>query len=228
MDALPGEWLPLVAVVFALGVRHGLDADHIAAIDGMTRFNSAERPRLARACGALFSLGHGAVVIAIAATVASLTPTWAVPAATSQLGAWVSIACLALLGALNIAAVLRARPGEMVRPMGLKGRLFGRWQQAGTAWVAALVGALFAASFDTLSQAALFAVAGVHFGGLAPAMALGLAFTAGMLLVDGLNGLWMWRLLRRADRASLTTSRAMGLFLGTLSLAMAAYGAAHA
>jgi high-affinity nickel-transport protein len=227
MDALPREWLPLLAVVFALGARHGLDADHIAAIDGMTRFNSAHKPGLARRCGALFSLGHGMVVIAIALSVAAIAPSWSVPAGTEQVGAWVSIGVLAILGAMNIAAVVMAKPDEVVRPVGLKGRVFGRWQQAGNAWLVAGVGALFAVSFDTLSQAALFAVAGVHFGGAAQALALALAFTAGMLLVDGLNGVWMWRLVARADRTSRMASRAMGLFLGTLSLAVAAYGAAR-
>lgn len=227
MDGLPREWLPLVAVVFALGVRHGLDADHIAAIDGMTRFNNAQRPRLARACGALFSLGHGCVVIVIALAVAAIAPTWTVPAATEQVGAWFSIVFLALLGAMNIAAVFTAKPDEVVRPFGLRGRLFAQWQQARSGWLVALVGALFAVSFDTLSQAALFAVAGVHFGGLAHALVLGVAFTTGMLIVDGLNGVWMWKLVARADRTSRMASRAMGLFLGTLSLAVAAYGAAR-
>jgi high-affinity nickel-transport protein len=228
VDRLPAEWLPLVAVVFLLGLRHGLDADHLAAIDGMTRFNNESRPRLARACGALFSLGHGAVVIAIALGVAALAPAWTVPAATEHIGTWISIAFLAILGALNLAAVFATRRNETVRPVGLKGRFLGRWQRAGSPWLVSLVGGLFAVSFDTLSQAALFAVAGVHFGGVAHALVLGLAFTVGMLLVDGLNGLWMWRLVRRADHTSRTASRAMTLFLGTFSLALAAYAAAHA
>ena len=33
---------------FLLGLKHGLDPDHLAAIDGLTRFNAARRPRLAR------------------------------------------------------------------------------------------------------------------------------------------------------------------------------------
>ncbi len=63
---LPTHWLSLVAVVFLLGLKHGLDPDHLAAIDGLTRFNAARRPRLARWSGLLFSAGHGVVVTLVA------------------------------------------------------------------------------------------------------------------------------------------------------------------
>ena len=63
---LPTEWSTLCLLVFMLGMRHGLDADHLATIDGLTRFNSRSNPGLARWCGCWFSLGHGAVVVAIA------------------------------------------------------------------------------------------------------------------------------------------------------------------
>ena len=72
MEQLPHDWLALSFLVFSLGIRHGLDADHLAAIDGLTRFSAQQRPRLARWCGSLFSLGHGAVVVAIALTVGAL------------------------------------------------------------------------------------------------------------------------------------------------------------
>jgi nickel/cobalt transporter (NiCoT) family protein len=69
METLPTHWLSLIAVVFLLGLKHGLDPDHLAAIDGLTRFNAADRPRLSRWSGLLFSAGHGAVVTAIALAV---------------------------------------------------------------------------------------------------------------------------------------------------------------
>ncbi|SDE54720.1 high-affinity nickel-transport protein [Priestia aryabhattai B8W22] len=33
------ENLSLILLVFLLGFRHGLDADHLAFIDGQTRYN---------------------------------------------------------------------------------------------------------------------------------------------------------------------------------------------
>ncbi len=42
---------------FVLGLRHGLDADHLAAIDGLTRCNASASRRFAPFCGVLFSGG---------------------------------------------------------------------------------------------------------------------------------------------------------------------------
>jgi len=86
------------------------------------------------------------------------------------------------------------------------------------------VGALFALSFDTISQAALFAVTAAQFGGLAHAVSLGLLFTLGMLVSDGLNGWWISRLIARADRIAALASRAMSVAVSGVSLLVAALG----
>ncbi|MBL8489510.1 MAG: nickel transporter, partial [Rhodocyclaceae bacterium] len=88
---LPTDWLALLALVFLLGAKHGLDADHLATIDGLTRFNLRHAPGRARWCGTLFSLGHGTVVIAIALAVGLASDHWQVPAWMEDLGTWVSI-----------------------------------------------------------------------------------------------------------------------------------------
>jgi high-affinity nickel-transport protein len=86
---------------------------------------------------------------------------------------------------------------------------------------------LFALSFDTMSQAALFAVTATQHGGLAHALVLGLVFTCGMLVMDGINGLWIARLLRSADHRARFASRVMGLMVATISLSVAAFGLAR-
>jgi high-affinity nickel-transport protein len=58
-EPFPADWLALAAVVFLLGLKHGLDPDHLAAIDGLTRFNAGKSPRLSRWSGAVFSAGTG-------------------------------------------------------------------------------------------------------------------------------------------------------------------------
>ena len=156
MDALPADWFSLLILTFVLGMKHGFDADHLATIDGLTRFNARQNPRLARYCGSLFSLGHGAVVIAIALGVSALAGQWAVPEWFGMTGALISIAFLLALGVLNLQAVLQAGPDELVQPIGLKGRLLGRLRHVSHPGLVALVGALFALSFDTMSQAAFF------------------------------------------------------------------------
>ncbi len=226
MDALASDWWSLLVLSFVLGMKHGFDADHLATIDGLTRFNARAQPLWARYCGVLFSLGHGLVVMAVALGVSTLASQWQAPAWFSLLGALISIGFLLLLGTLNLAAVLRARPGQMVRAVGLKGSMLGRLRHASHPLLVALVGALFALSFDTLSQAAFFALSATHYGGWREALSLAVVFMLGMLLTDGINGLWISRLIARADQMALLASRIMGLAVSGISLLVAAFGAA--
>ena len=227
MEPPAADFLSLLLLTFVLGMKHGFDADHLATIDGLTRFNARSSPRLARWCGTLFSLGHGAVVMAIALGVAALAGQWAVPAWFGLLGSLISIAFLVALGSLNLVAVLRAAPDEMVQPVGLKGRLLGSLRQVSHPALVALIGALFALSFDTLSQAAFFALTATRFGGWQHALLLALLFMAGMLLTDGINGLWIARLIARADQVALVASRVMGLVVSGISLMVAAFALAR-
>ena len=234
METLPTHWLSLIAVVFLLGLKHGLDPDHLAAIDGLTRFNAADRPRLSRWSGLLFSAGHGAVVTAIALAAATLAAGWRAPAWLEDAGAWISIAFLTLLGLASLAAVLRTPRGEAVRTVGLRGRLFARLlhsrplgplMRAEHPVLVAAVGAAFALSFDTIGQAVLFSIAGSSLAGWMCAAALGLVFTAGMMTTDALNGLWVSRMLARSAAHRAFASRVMGGAIGAVALAIAATGA---
>lgn len=199
MTELPTHWLALVAVVFLLGLKHGLDADHLAAIDGLTRFNAGRRPILSRWSGLLFSAGHGVVVTMVAVVVATVALDWHAPGWLEETGTWISIAFLTLLGAANLAAVLRTPRGAMVRPVGLRSRFLERLTRAEHPVLIAAVGAAFALSFDTISQAVLFSLTGSHLAGWIFAAILGLVFTAGMMATDALNGLWVSHLVRNAD-----------------------------
>jgi high-affinity nickel-transport protein len=226
MENLPTDWLSLLILTFVLGMKHGFDADHLATIDGLTRYNARCRPGLARYCGTLFSLGHGAVVLTIALGVSVVAGHWTVPAWFATLGSAISVVFLLVLGGLNLVAVLRAEPDQVVLPVGVKGRLLGSLRQVSHPALVALVGALFALSFDTLSQAAFFALTATQFGGWEYALVLALLFMLGMLLTDGINGVWIARLIARADQVALIASRVMGLAVSGISLLVAAFGAA--
>jgi hypothetical protein len=54
-----------------------------------------------------------------------------------------------------------------------------------------------------------------------------LAFTLGMLLADGANGLWIAGLLRRADHRARIASRIMGLMVAAISFGVAGFGLAR-
>ena len=223
MDILPSDWNALAALVLLLGMKHGFDADHLAMIDGLTRFNSRERRPFARWCGALFSLGHGLVVIAVAVVVALASTSASLPAWLGAAAAWVSIFFLILLGALNLRAVLTAAPEVILTPVGVKGRLLGRLTRANRPWMVAGVGALFAVSFDTVSQATMFAVAAIHYGGPGHALLLGVLFMFGMMLTDGINGIWISALIARADEIARIASRIMSLAVAGVSLLVAGF-----
>lgn len=227
METLPGHWLSLVAVVFLLGLKHGFDPDHLAAIDGLTRFNAQRSPRVSRWSGLLFSAGHGVVVTLVAVAVATVATGWHAPAWLEHTGLWISIGFLAVLGFANLAAVWRTPRGEVVRAVGLRSRVFARLTRAEHPVLIAAVGAAFALSFDTISQAVLFSVTGSHLAGWLFAGALGLVFTAGMMATDALNGLWVSRLVRSADRRAAAASRLMSLAIALVSLAIAALAAAR-
>ena len=221
--ALPHDLTALAAVVLLLGLRHGFDADHLATIDALTRHHLTQGTRQARCIGALFSLGHGAVVIAVALGVSLIASHWRVPTWLMAFGAWTSIAILLLLAVLNILSLRRAQRHEHVRPIGLRTGWLATFASSGPL-AAAGIGALFALSFDTMSLAALFAMSASQHGGWPSALFCALIFTGGMLATDGLNGVWVARLLRRSDQRALKGSRLMGWAVVVVSLFTAGLG----
>ncbi len=208
------EFISLATLALVLGLRHGMDADHLATIDGFVRNNALQRPRLARWGGFLFSFGHGSVVIGAAAVAASMAQALQLPTWLETLGGIVSVAFLLALGWLN----LRQAMGLASHAAGLRARLAP--QCGGTAAIF-FTGALFAFSFDTLSQALFFSVAGKS-AWLPPI--LGGLFMLGMMTSDTLNGLWTAWLMHRAGRAADRAGRVMAWVVGLLSLGVAALG----
>lgn len=230
MHALPTDWTALLSLVFVLGLRHGIDADHIATIDALTRLQAGREGKTARWCGTLFALGHGAVVLVVVATLALASHSWRVPAWLAPLGNAVSIALLVALGVANLRAVLGAAPGAAVTLQGWRGRGLARLldhRHCGHHAAAGAVGALFALSFDTVGLAVMFALAGLAAGGAGHAALLAAAFAGGMLITDGANGWWLARLLCCADVAAARASRLTAAAVAVLSLAVAALGVAR-
>ena len=125
---------------------------------------------------------------------------------------------------INLYAVFSTPSHEMVRLAGIKGRWLRNVRNAGHPVLIALVGALFALSFDTLSQAAFFSVTAARFGGTAYALLLAVCFMIGMMVPDAINGWWISHLLQRADARARTTSRIMGVTVALLSLMVAGLG----
>lgn len=215
--------LGLTALVFALGVKHGFDPDHLVAIDGFARSSARTKPRLARWVGLYFSLGHGAIVTLVGLAVALYAQQWDAPAWLEPLGATISVTVLVFLGTMNLLMAWRATPGAMVVPVALRGRwVSDRLAGVNHPVMIAAVGAAFALSFDTVSHAVVFSLSGATAAGWVFALGLGLVFTLGMVLTDALNGWWVARMVQRADAKAAAASRWMSIVIGALCVAIAA------
>jgi high-affinity nickel-transport protein len=189
-------------IAYLLGVRHAFDADHIAAIDNVTRRLRAagERPV---GVGLFFSLGHSTVVLLL--TAVAVVATRHVGTVLPKLSAWgslfgslVSATFLTLIGLANLrffAARLRERRAdEPHHELGLR----RAGHKVDHSWEMFPLGMLFGLSFDTASEVALLAisVAAAHEGSIPlwGVMLLPLLFTAGMASTDTLESLLMLRL----------------------------------
>jgi high-affinity nickel-transport protein len=216
-------------LMFVLGLRHGLDPDHIACIDGLTWRTLEHDTRLAPWVGTLFALGHGLLVTTIAAGVSRLTHAVAIPDGVVEVFNWLPTALLILVGTLNLRLLLRA--GGAYQPTGWKMKLIpARLRNHSNPLAIVLIGVLFATVFDTATQASAWGYIATSKGGVMAALAAGLLFTAGMLITDTLDGRLLCRIARRADGAEMSRRyrRNVGWLIVCLSYGVAGYNVAKA
>lgn len=213
--------------VFALGLRHGADPDHLAAIDNLTRNSLGLGRRLGRFVGTLFAGGHSLMVLSIAALAGLLGQRIAVHGAQLEtIGTWVSIVTLFAIATLNVKQLAAGKTGPVA---GLKTALLPRALRAATSPLAAIpIGLLFGLGFDTSSQVATYALALTSGGGVALGLAIGLVFSLGMAVTDTLDSLLVYKLctrhpleLVRATRVWIIAVTALALTVGSYELAQA-------
>jgi nickel/cobalt transporter (NiCoT) family protein len=203
-------------IAYTFGLRHAADADHIAAIDNVTRklMQEGKRPM---ALGLYFSLGHSTVVL-----LASLVVYFTASALQSRFSAFkeigsivgTSVSAIFLFGiaVLNLFILAnvyqtfqKVRDGgsydqqdvEMLvgQGGGFAARLFRPlFKLLSRSWHMYPVGFLFGLGFDTATEVAILGLSaaaaskGLSFGSMMVFPAL---FTAGMTLVDTTDGILM-------------------------------------
>lgn len=204
-------------LAYTFGLRHAVDADHIAAIDNVTRklMQSGKRPL---SVGLFFSLGHSTVVV-----VASIFVALAVSALQEKfanfkeigglIGTSVSAFFLLIVAVANIfilASVYRlfkaVKRGErfidedlniLLAQRGIIGRMLRSvFDVISKSWHMYPLGILFGLGFDTATEIALLGISasqsadGMSMWSILVFPAL---FTAGMSLVDATDSVLMVR-----------------------------------
>lgn len=198
-------------LAYSYGLRHAVDADHIAAIDNVTRklMQQGQKPV---AVGAFFSLGHSTIVVLACVAIAATSLLFGskidwLHHYGSTIGTLVSALFLLLMALLN-ALILRdvwrrfqqVKRGKRFSDAGqLQGGIMSRlfsvtFKLVNKSWQMYLVGFLFGLGFDTATEIGLLGIssAGVSSGMsvwnilIFPAL-----FASGMALIDSLDNFVM-------------------------------------
>ncbi|PRX25160.1 high-affinity nickel-transport protein [Paraburkholderia sp. BL18I3N2] len=201
-------------LAYGFGLRHAVDADHIAAIDAVTRklMQTGKRPL---GVGLSFSLGHSTIVIlatiGIAWTAHSLHGRFETfKAVGGTIGTLVSASFLLMLAAVNLVILrdmwrryrhvqrggeLPAQTADSIAPAGLLSRaLRPLFRLVTKSWHMYPVGVLFGLGFDTATEIGLLAIAASEAGKGLPLYSILVfpaLFTAGMTLVDSTDNVLM-------------------------------------
>ena len=233
-------------LAWGYGLRHAVDADHIAAIDNVTRkmMQQGKRPF---GVGAWFSLGHSSIVVlasvAIAATATAFQHkmSWFHDTG-SIIGTAVSaifLLAMALVNLIILRSVWRSfqalKKGQRIEtdaPVagGLMSALFSRtFRLIGKSWHMYLVGFLFGLGFDTATEIGVLGISAASASSgmsMWSIMVFPALFASGMALVDTLDNLlmvgaygWAFNKPQRKLYYNMTitgTSVVVALFIGGL------------
>ncbi|WP_248323190.1 HoxN/HupN/NixA family nickel/cobalt transporter [Caballeronia sp. Sq4a] len=202
-------------LAYSLGLRHAVDADHIAAIDNVTRklMQHGERPL---SVGVFFSLGHSTVVmIATALIAATALAVQARFAAFREIGALIGTSVSAFflfaIAAMNLVvlrgvwrAFRRARRGDALNGDDADLLVVGGGPLAriarplfaliGKSWHMYPLGFLFGLGFDTATEIGLMGIAASEAARGMPVWSIlvfPVLFAAGMSLIDTADSLLM-------------------------------------
>lgn len=168
------------------GIRHGLDVDHVTAIDNLVRLHNATKK--SRLVGAGFSSGHMISVLAemifIIYVVGSLI-------STNNLQFWggiVGAIALGVIGGINICAMKKwGKSGSAI----LASKVLSRTGMFGPVGSSFVTGLVFGLGFDTATQISAITLSAVVSAttGIQTALILSGFFALGMIPVDTLDSI---------------------------------------
>jgi high-affinity nickel-transport protein len=208
--------LGIAFLAYGFGLRHALDADHIAAIDNVTRKLMQEGKRPV-AVGFFFSLGHSTVVVLASIAVAVTATAFkgrleSFHAIGNIVGTSISAAFLLLIAIINVFILInvykafqRVKKGgnladeDLDNLLSAKGGLFARifgplFRMIACSWHMYPLGFLFGLGFDTATEIGLLGISAAEASdGLSiwSILAFPALFTAGMTLIDTTDSILM-------------------------------------
>lgn len=175
-----------IPTMIILGMRHGLDVDHITAIDSLVRLHSAIKK--SRWVGAGFSSGHMISVfsemIFIIYVIGSVTSTGSIAFWGGVTGA----IALAAIGAVNIYSMKKwGKTGSTI----LASRALNKTGFLGPIGSALVTGMIFGLGFDTATQISALTLSAVASAtaGIETALVLAGFFALGMIPIDTLDSI---------------------------------------
>jgi high-affinity nickel-transport protein len=201
--------LALMLMVYGLGLRHAVDADHIAAIDNVTRKMMEDHQRPV-AVGLFFALGHSTVVLIVTLAVAHAARWLGRFQSLREWGGTVSVSvsalflfAIALMNLVVFRSLYRSfrqlRAGSEVLVVPTAGGLLSHacrplFALVRRSWHMFPLGFLFGLGFDTATEVAVFSVSITQAArglSLWAVLLFPLLFAAGMSLIDTTDGVVM-------------------------------------
>lgn len=218
-----GSWklISLGGLAYLFGIRHAFDTDHIAAIDNVTRKLRQENQKPV-SVGLFFSLGHSSVVILLSiAMIISLRSVSShlqfLEKTGGIIGTLVSAGFLTIIGIMNLFILIslykifrshmenKSNPGmdktanALLDKRGFFNKFFNfLYKKIDSSYKIYPIGFLFGLGFDTATEVAVLGISAelakdssMPLWGI---LIFPLLFTAGMTLMDSLDGLMMMKI----------------------------------
>lgn len=195
-------------ILFVLGLRHGLDPDHITIIDGYTYRLHLKKNNWARWVGTLFTFGHGIMVTVIALTLSILKNNFEMPVMLDIVVEWASSMILFLVGISNLIALRRQRTSSVTGTGGLKKWLIpSSFQNNVNPFTVIITGIIFGFIFDTSSQIAAFGYAISVSNQWMYAILGGAVFSLGLIVTGTCDSMLLSKLLKTFDQKKIQSHR---------------------
>jgi nickel/cobalt transporter (NiCoT) family protein len=202
-------------LAYSFGLRHAVDADHIAAIDNVTRklMQQGKRPV---GVGLFFSLGHSTIVFGLSAVVAATAVAIkdrfnSIENFGNIAGTLISALFLLAIAIMNVVILVsvvdtfkRVKAGGvydeedlnlLLTKRGFFSRIFrGLFRLIDHSWQMYLVGFLFGLGFDTATEVGLLGISAAEASKGLPIwsiMVFPSLFAAGMALIDATDSVLM-------------------------------------